>query len=196
MYVVKVNSPLDFTLGDNPVFQGRVFLNGNTQGSDDLAFVTLRARQANNAVLLTERIVTALDGTGFSFTHEFTAPFDTELDAVMLFAVFPMEIFPLPTISPDTGAGASAIDFTFDPTSPVQTIPASGWMRINDEIITFTRISATKASIVTRGVFGTTVPAAHIEGSTARISETKNTFNEGFKIRIIDDIKRVRDLVS
>jgi hypothetical protein len=164
---LEINSPMDYYTNDQPILQGKVLNNETSKylGTTELIGLTLRATFNDRYYFLKESL-TELDTDSFLF--KFKEQF-LYTDRIQLFARVLWKEAITATLNGILAAGATTANLTVT----VGAIPDSGWIVIENEACTFTKLTSNSITIA-RGKFETT-DVEHASATPVYFAITRET---------------------
>jgi hypothetical protein len=182
-YRVSIQSPLNYSANDKPIFEGSLTKNGVDVTATDLIFATVRSMATNRENIISESLVT-YSGTTFTFVVQ-SLLFRTEEGYVQIAA------YEEDTTVTATLNGAHTINTTtLTLTVSSGSLPDSGWLIVGSEAMSFEKLSATELT-VDRSVFNTTA-SAYSGGETVSISQARETAIPPYPLYIETDYDKVK----
>lgn len=166
MAITLILDPQIYMVGDRPLVEGKIIdQNGVFLGLNDLIFSTLRGTNDSNSTLLVESKTENLPG---SFKFQFVDVLNRHQFGNLWSRAFFKEAI-IATLT----SGIDSVVTTANITVSTGSIPNKGWIVIENEACTFTKLTDTSITIA-RGKFESKA-ASHASGVTVGFSISAET---------------------
>jgi len=157
-----ITPALEYQVLDRPLITGTVQNeDGTEQSSSDLAFVTIRGMSYFDVSLQDESVVVLSATASAGFTYRFSTEILIAQEGDLYLRVFEKD-----AVSATLNGNFTLADPTMELTIASGTVPTKGHLKVNSEVMAYTKVDSDTITINTAGKYNTTA-ASHTSGDTA-----------------------------